>query len=164
MSIIFSNRNGKSALVIFALAGGATLAIGDPFVTVFASPLLAITLSIGLVAVILPWLLGPARRGYLYGVGRQACWGFLGHTIRGDWDESGQLWVSLTDCHSASGLDLLARLDRIPDIDKRQDGVKGWLVTPAGMRRLLDSLRGDTFPIHKLRLFLEREVWQTRRG
>lgn len=110
------------------------------------------------------WLLGPARRGYLRGTGRQACWAYLGYTIRGDWDDVGQLWISLTDCHHASGLDLLTRLDRVHNTEKRNDGVKGWLLTQVGMTQLFDSLRGDPFPIHKLRLFLEREVWRTRRG
>lgn len=164
MSIIFSPRNGKIALAITAVTGGAVLAIGDPFVMVLASPILGAALSLALVSAILPWLLGPARRGYLHGRGRQGCWGYLGHTIRGEWDEDGQLWISLTDCHHASGLDLLGRLDRVAGIDKRKNGAKGWLLTRAGMSRLLDSLRGDPFPIHKLRLFLEREVWQTRRG
>lgn len=164
MSIIFSPRNGKIALVITTVTGGAVLAIGDPFVMVFASPVLGVALSLALVSVILPWLLGPARRGYLHGTGRQACWAYLGHTIRGDWDDAGQLWISLTDCHHASGLDLLGRLDRVANADKRKDGAKGWVLTDKGMTLLLASLRGDPFPIHKLRLFLEREVWQTRRG
>jgi hypothetical protein len=164
MSIIFSPRNGKVALSIAAVMGSAVVAIGDPFVMVFASPILGAALSLALVSAILPWLFGPARRGYLHGTGRQACWAYLGHTIRGDWDETGQLWISLTDCHHASGLDLLDRLDRVPGAEKRKDGAKGWLLSPAGMTRLLDSLRGDPFPVHKLRLFLEREVWQTRRG
>lgn len=164
MSIIFSPRNGKVALVVAAVTGGAVLAIGDPFVMLFASPIIAAAMSLALVSVILPWLLGPVRRGYLHGTGRQACWAYLGHTIRGDWDETGQLWVSLTDCHHASGLDLLDRLNRVPGVCKRKHGVKGWLLTQAGMTGLLDSLRGDPFPIHKLRLFLERVVWQTRRG
>jgi hypothetical protein len=125
MSIIFSPRNGKVALAIAVVTGGAVLAIGDPFVMVFLSPILGAALSLSLVSAMLPWLLGPARRGYLHGTGRQACWAYLGHTIRGDWDETGQPWVSLTDCHHASGLDLLDRLDRVPDADKRKNGAKG---------------------------------------
>lgn len=164
MSIIFSPRNGKIALAITAVTGGAVLAIGDPFVMVLASPILGAALSLALVSTVLPWLLGPARRGYLHGTGRQACWAYLGHTIRGDWDAAGQLWISLTDCHHASGLDLLSRLDRVAGVDKRRDGTKGWLLNQMGMNRLIDSLRGDPFPSHKLRLFLEREVWQTRQG
>jgi hypothetical protein len=164
MSIIFSPRNGKIALGITAVTGVAVLAVGDPFVMVFASPILGAALSLALVSAILPWLLGPARRGYLHGTGRQACWAYLGHTIRGDRDDDGHIWISLTDCHHASGLDLLSRLNRVASCDKRKDGAKGWLLSQAGMRQLLDSLRADPFPIHKLRLFLEREVWQTRRG
>ncbi|MBA3031694.1 MAG: hypothetical protein KKF85_17030 [Gammaproteobacteria bacterium] len=164
MSIIFSPRNGKLALAITAVTGGAVLAIGDPFLMVFASPILGAALSLALVSAVLPWLLGPARRGYLHGTGRQACWAYLGHTIRGDWDDVGQLWISLTDCHHASGLDLLGRLDRVANADKRKDGAKGWVLTDKGMTLLLANLRGDPFPIHKLRLFLEREVWQARRG
>jgi hypothetical protein len=164
MSIIFSPRNGKIALGMAVVTGGVLLAIGDPFLTVLTSPMLAAVLSLALVSVILPWLLGPARRGYLHGTGKQACWAYLGHTIRGDWDKTGKLWISLTDCHHASGLDLLARLDRVATADKRKNGAKGWLLTEAGMSRLLDSLRGDPFPIHKLRLFLEREVWRRRQG
>lgn len=164
MSIIFSPRNGKIALAITALTGGTVLAIGDPFLMVIASPIFAAALSLALVSVILPWLLGPARRGYLHGTGRQACWSYLGHTIRGEWDEDGRLWISLTDCHHASGLDLLSRLNRVAGVDKRKHEAKGWLLTQLGMTWLLDSLRGDPFPTHKLRLFLERNVWQTRRG
>lgn len=164
MSIIFSPRNGKVALAIAAMTGGAVLTIGDPFVMAFFSPILGAALSLSLVSAILPWLLGPVRRGYLHGTGRQACWAYLGHTIRGDWDETGQIWISLTDCHHASGIDLLDRMDRVLTTDKRQNGAKGWLLTQAGMTRLLDSLRGDPFPVHKLRLFLERKVWQTSRG
>jgi hypothetical protein len=31
-------------------------------------------------------LLGFARRGYLHGTGRQACWAYLGYTIRVGYD------------------------------------------------------------------------------
>lgn len=164
MSIIFSPRNGKIALAFTFVIGASVLVVGDPFVMVLASPILGVASSLALVSTILPWLLGPVRRGYLHGTGRQACWGYLGQTIRGDWDDTGQLWISVTDCHHASSLDLLNRLDRVTGADKRKDGTKGWLLTQRGMIRLLDSLREDPFPTHKLRLFLEREVWQTRRG
>lgn len=160
---IASPRTGMIALGFAAALGGTLLAIGNPFLMVIASPLVASPLAVAIVA-FAAWLLGTGRRSYLYGTGKQACWGYLGHTIRGQEDETGQIWVSLTDCHHASGLDLLKRLDRIASADKQKNSVKGWLVTPSGMTRLLDNLGGDPFPIHKLRLFLEREVWRTRRG
>lgn len=162
--LIATPRTGLISLGIAVLLGGVLIAKGDPFLMVLLSPAVASPLSLAIV-VFVSWLLGTGRRGYLYGTGRQLCWGYLGHTIRGHKDEAAKLWVSLSDCHSASGIDLLARLDRIADSHKQKDDVKGWLVTQAGMSRVLDSLRGgDFFLAHKLRLFLEREVWQVRRG
>ena len=105
----------------------------------------------------------PALRVYLHGSGRQEHWGYCGHTVRGERDADGQLWVSLRDCHFASGLDLESRHRHLPPRHKRKHENYGWLVTRAGMLRLLDKHPGDIFELNKLRLFLERQVWQTPR-
>ena len=52
----------------------------------------------------------------------------------------------------------------IPPRHKRKHENYGWLVTRAGMLRLLDKHPGDIFELNKLRLFLERQVWKTPRA
>jgi hypothetical protein len=160
---IANAKYASGALVI--AAGIATLLIwmGDPFLMVFMSPPLAALLSITIVT-ISAWLCGPAIRAYVHGTGRQSNWGYLGHTVRGETDFDGKLWVSLNDCQSASGIPLVNELRWIPERHKRKDRRKGWLVDQAGTYRALETCKEDPSAQNKLRLFLEREVWQTRRG
>lgn len=160
-----SIANAKTATVACILAASiaaAVLWIGDPFLMVFVSPALAVFISITFVTVI-AWLLGPIRRAYLHGAGRQSNWGYLGHTVRGETDAEGAHWISLEDCQKASGIPLFKELCWIPESQKRSGGHEGWLVNQAGMRRVLNISKEDQFALNKLRLFLEREVWQNRR-
>ena len=160
---LHSPRTAKIALAIAVVLALPAIITADPFVIVITSPFYALPLSVPILAY-LSWLIGPRLRIYLHGGGHQHNWGYRSFTIRGEMDDNGCLWVSLSDCQLASDLPLEQRLDRAKASDKREDPVKGWLVTESGMRRVIDSVRGEITEINKLRLFLDREVWRTRAG
>lgn len=163
-------QSSKAAIVTFFIAASIAipvLLIGNPIWMVLLSPAVAMPLAFTIV-IFLGWVLGPGLRTWIHGKGRQANWGYLGHTLRGEIDTNGVIWISLNDCQAASGLPLLGAYDRISDRHRVKHRDKGWLISQTGMARFLKSLDGETefdsFQVGKLRLFLEREVWKTRRG
>ncbi len=156
-------RTATIATAIAATLRAIVVSIGDPFLIIFTSPTVAGFASVGIVTA-LAWLFGPALRATIHGRGRQAVWGFCGHEIRGEFDDDGTPWISVADCQSAGEIELLEHLPWVPERHKRRHRDKGWLLCQPGMRRLLEVTKSDEFAVTKFRLFLDREVWQTRRG
>ena len=135
--------------------------LGKAFLT-FAWVLLYAVFVPRVIIEVLDWMLGRGGRAALYGKGWQANWTHTGVKVRGDVDAGGELWISLSDCALASGLALEKRLDWVAITQKRQDKVKGWLVTKPAMKAILDGInvtQGEFVQVNKLRVFLAREVW-----
>jgi predicted membrane chloride channel (bestrophin family) len=133
-----------------------------PFGLILTAPFLAVPAALPVI-VFLGWATGRGQRAYRFGTGRQHVWGYLGHDIRGLEDERGT-WLSVVDCEAASGLDLMSALRFVPSSNHRNDEVKGLLLNMPSMVRLLDACQGDFSRVARFRVFLEREVWKTKRG
>ena len=150
-----------------ALAGVIVLALallsGNGLVILFSGWFAVSLFSIGIV-VFLSWVFGPWLRARLVGEGRQETWGYLGYTLRGMRSEDGRLWVSLRDCAMASDLALEGREEFLPAREKLMHPERGWMVDEAGMQRVLAGEGLDPVRRSHLRLFLERNVWRSRRG
>lgn len=160
---IYTSRSGKIGAVVAALVAIPVCWINESLLYTLASPFFAFPLAFAIVA-LMEWLLGPVRRRLLFGQGYQHRWGYLGHTIRGEYDATSQtLWVSLSDCGHASGLDLAARINRVSGGHKRKNRHQGWLVTRKGMNQVFDSIRVFSPELNRLRIFLDREVWLPRK-
>ena len=144
--------------------GGVYFAIrsDDANVMLLMAPLVAGSASIAII-VFFAWLTGHGQRAYRFGRGRQDVWGYLGHNIRGIVDGE-DIWISLADCEIASGLKLGRLLGLVHPRRQRVDGIRGVMVDRAGMIKILEACNQDFSNVNRLRVFLEREVWATRRG
>jgi hypothetical protein len=156
-----------AALGALAAGGGGWLAIkflGVAWV-VLLSPVLAFFATIPIVT-IFSWAAGRGQRAYRFGTGRQEVWGYCGHSVRGIEDPAGMIWISVSDCESASGLDLSRGLKRVPASRRREEDVLGLVLDMPSMLKVLDGCGEDQdfSRVARLQTFLERSVWRTRKG
>lgn len=158
----YSAKGAVGGAAVAALAFWLGYRFDGPVGILLFLPVGAAGIALALL-VSLNWLGGRGQRSYRFGKGRQEIWGYCGQNIRGIVDERG-IWISLTDCELATGLDLAAGLKCLASSRQRHDDVRGILLDHTAMLKVLDGCGADAFGRARLRLFLERSVWQTRRG
>jgi hypothetical protein len=154
----------QGALIGATLSGGVFwlgVKLG-PLAFVLLSPFIAFPAAVPIL-VVLDWAFGRGQRAYRFGTGRQANWGYLGHTLRGA-IEGQDIWLSLADCEAATSLALSKGLKAVPSSRRRKDDVRGLMLDRASMLRVIDACGEDMFALNRFRLFLERSVWMTRKG